>query len=50
MYYYKTKDNKTWCALRTPRYNKHKDFVSITEEQWNEHVASLHAPKQPKDN
>ena len=48
MYYYKTKDNQTWCAVRTQQFKHSKNFVSITEEQWNEHVASLRAPKKSK--
>ena len=40
-YYYKTKDNKGYLNLKTPDFDSDKNYIKITEEEWNEHIAEL---------
>ena len=40
-YYYKSKDGTAWLNLKTPDYADHKDYVEITEKEWNDHIEEL---------
>ena len=46
-YYYKSKDGKGYLSLKTPlSAEEAKDYIEITEEQWNAHMESIQ-PKKP---
>lgn len=39
-YYYKTEDGKGWLKDNVPHVDP--KYIEITEQEWNEHLASLH--------
>lgn len=46
-YYYKSKDGNGYLSLKTPlSAEEAKDYIEITEEQWNAHIESIQ-PKEP---
>ena len=42
--YYKTKDGTGWLGFRPPVSDEElaANYVPVTEEEWNEHLASMH--------
>lgn len=40
-FYYKTTDESGWLSLKTPDFDGVEGYISITEEEWNEHCAEL---------
>ena len=42
--YYKTKDGSGWLSFRPSVSDEElaRDYIELTEEEWNEHLASLH--------
>ncbi len=44
-YYYKTKNGNGWLCLKTPDFANNPNYVKISEEEWNTHLAELEAQK-----
>lgn len=45
-HYYKAKDGKSWYSLKTPDFADNPDYIEISEQEWNEHIAELEAQAQ----
>ena len=47
-YYYKSKEGNGWLNLKSPLpEEKLGDYIEMTEEQWNEHIAELNHIQEP---
>lgn len=48
--YYKTKDGKGWLGFRPDVSDEELEanYVEVTEQEWNEHLASLHHEPTPE--